>query len=134
MNLFLSLLFVTLAGIAYMAFTIQQQTSAGFSQRLSVWQDRVDELQSDNKKLQENIAMENAKEANWSAQLKNAQAEIAARNSPTAASVESSESNPAAHATTSALNDLGTIVTITGKDVHPLPAAEGRAGRDHLQP
>jgi hypothetical protein len=115
MNLFLSLLFVTLAVLAYAAYTIQQQTSDGFTQRLSVWQGRVDELQADNKKLQDNIAMENAKEANWSAQLKKAQEEIAARNSPAAGAVETSESNPAAHATSSALNDLGTIVTITGK-------------------
>jgi hypothetical protein len=115
MNLFLSLILVTVAALAYVAFTIQQQTSQGFNQRLGVWQSRVDELQAENQQLKDTISLETTKEANWSSQLKNAQQEIAERSSPMPGAVDSSDSNPAAHPTTSALNDLGTIVTITGK-------------------
>ena len=115
MNLILSLILLTVAGIAYVAFNIQQQTDATFQQRIGEWQDRV-------KQLQESITLEQSKESNWKAQLAKAREEAA--HNPLAVlpapapSVESSETNPAAHATPSDLNNLGTITTIDGKSFY----------------
>jgi hypothetical protein len=111
------------AEVAYFAYTVQQQTSDGFQQQLGLLQSKVDALQK--------IKTE---DDHWRAQLKSAQDNLQNTSKPSApgmptpttsyatsggpanaASVDSSDTNPAAHASTSPMDALGTITTLQGK-------------------